>query len=302
MIKRAFQLSLIFVIFFCALFSMSANAWSAAGHMIIANIAYQHLTPTVKAKVDSMLAYMNVEDTSEHKYVYTLPSKTFMAVATWPDNIKEEDYKVFSAWHFDAKYFSADGTPVPQCNNPENVVWAINDIQSEITSKYANPYDKSRALTFLIHFVGDVHQPMHNVSRVSKEHPYGDEGGNEYPISYTEANGAVIKDLHELWDTALNLYPQHGVPYNTENLQDIQKLADDIQKDYPESYFGNQVNDLNPKDWSDNSYTIARNFAYTVPQNTVPTAAYIAAGSTDAEKRIALGGYHLANLLNKMLS
>lgn len=54
-------------------------------------------------------------------------------------------------------------------------------------------------MRLLIHYVGDIHQPMHCVSRVDKEYPAGDKGGNDFPLP----NHYSAKELHAVWDAAI---------------------------------------------------------------------------------------------------
>lgn len=65
-------------------------------------------------------------------------------------------------------------------------MWAIHECEQTLYNKKESKVDvrfgKSFMLVFLIHLVGDIHQPLHNTSRVSKEHPKGDKGGNEFKI------------------------------------------------------------------------------------------------------------------------
>lgn len=58
---------------------------------------------------------------------------------------------------------------------------------------------RSYALRLLIHYLGDVHQPLHSLARINKEFPAGDRGGNEFPLK----NHYSIKELHALWDSVI---------------------------------------------------------------------------------------------------
>jgi len=57
----------------------------------------------------------------------------------------------------------------------------------------------STAMRLLIHYVGDIHQPLHATSRVDHEHPKGDRGGNDFPIPSKEG----AKNLHSVWDSVI---------------------------------------------------------------------------------------------------
>lgn len=271
-----------------------STAWDSAGHRIVAEIAYQHLNQKAKHAVNRMVHYMAVEKNGDNQYHY------FSDIATWPDDLKTENMQMFSQWHYIDQYFSDDGTPLPT-TLPDNVVWAISQMETAVASKNINPYDQARSLAFLVHFVGDVHQPLHTVSRVTKAMPSGDQGGNLYPINYTTEDGYAINELHALWDAAVDLYSEKGFPSFPTDASQIRQLADIIQEDYSESYFGSKVKDLDPASWAKEGLRIAKKDVYQVPEGGAPSDAYLKKNSKIAEKRIALAGYRLAAILNQLL-
>ena len=77
--------------------------------------------------------------------------------------------------------FSSDGTALPAIDHT-NAVWGINHAISILNSNKSNAGDKKLALRLLIHVVGDIHQPLHAVTRVSSQLPEGDLGGNLFPL------------------------------------------------------------------------------------------------------------------------
>jgi hypothetical protein len=72
-----------------------------------------------------------------------------------------------------------------------------------ITSHYTAAEGKSIALRLLIHFMGDIHQPLHCLNRLDKNYPEGDAGGNDFPLTYHYD----VDELHALWDTVI--YENH---------------------------------------------------------------------------------------------
>ena len=67
--------------------------------------------------------------------------------------------------------------------------------------KHAKSEDegKSQALRLLIHYYGDVHQPLHIANRYTKDLPSGDRGGNDFPLKYHY----TANELHAVWDTVV---------------------------------------------------------------------------------------------------
>ena len=70
-------------------------------------------------------------------------------------------------------------------------------------SKISNEDDaKSFALRLLIHYVGDIHQPLHATSRVDSKYPKGDAGGNFFHVPQK----GDVKNLHSVWDSVVYLF------------------------------------------------------------------------------------------------
>jgi hypothetical protein len=275
-----------FVVALFFLFASPALAWDSSGHRVIAQIAYNNLTPTAKNKVDQLTELL------DQKY----PARSrFLFASTWPDQIKNDGVTAFNNWHFINYPFSVDGTATkpPQ---EENVVWAIQQSEKVLTSTKANPYEKAIFLRYLIHFVGDAHQPLHCAELYSKEFPVGDASGNLYMIK-----DVYVQNLHAFWDQGVGSFRQYGNNYPLTN-KDAGKLADKIQQAYPQSFFANQATDLNPQAWAQQSFAIAKSFVYSAPENSKPSDSYVQQGQQKVEQQLALAGYRLANLLNQIFS
>lgn len=269
------------------LFSVSAFSWDSTGHRLIAVIAYQHLTPKARAAVDR-LTYPGDE-----KYK---PPLRFLYASVWPDLLKSrDDVTAFNSWHFISSPFSPDGTPLPPLPK-ENVVWAIGQMEHVLESSKPNTHERTVALRFLLHFVGDVHQPLHASTRVTKRNPEGDRGGNFYPI-----RNRYVKNLHAYWDQGVGFFREGQKRYPLRYKQ-VKRLAAKIEADYPEASFGSKVTDLDPAHWADESFQIAKGFVYSTPERATPDQAYRQKGRAIVEQRIALAGYRLASLLNGIYS
>lgn len=121
-----------------------AHAWGSEGHQVIAIIAQAQLTPRAKAEVDRLLA---IE-----------PGETFASISTWAD---EHRNPATAPWHYinfprgDCVYNERRDCPDGRC-----VVVAIKR-QVEVLGSSAKDEKKLTALKYLVHFVGDVHQPLH---------------------------------------------------------------------------------------------------------------------------------------------
>lgn len=258
-------------------------AWNFIGHAVIAQVAYDQLTPKAKQQVNALVKVLG----REYPNV-----KSFQDVADWADTIKQDGVTEFNGWHFIDHGFSPTNMRLPYYPQ-ENVAWAIQQNQQTLATA-KNPFDQALALAFLSHFVGDIEQPMHCVTRVTASHPKGDQGGNLYPIQTSYAN-----NLHSLWDQGAGLYiydANNSVP------QQIQQLVQQIEQQYPEKSFAKALNDPNPRHWADNSFYLAKDFAYNTPAGKAPSADYITKAQRIILQQSALAGYRLAMILNKTLS
>ncbi len=265
--------------FFCP---FVAYAWNAFGHMVVASIAYQRLTPDVREKIDYLVTFLRQEYPSMN---------SFLEISYWPDAIRMQKIEAYTHWHYIDNGFSNDGTPVNLVLDTDNAVWAINTIEPVVKNSRANPYERVRFLSLLTHIVGDLHQPLHTVTYVSANTPKGDMGGNLYFIRYHDEK----INLHRLWDGGVGLLEKNPVP------EEVNAAANLIISHYPENFFGKRVNDLKPEDWVREGMDLAKTSVYNTPENQTPSPDYIEANQKLAEQQMALAGYRLAKILNQLV-
>lgn len=258
-------------------------AWNFIGHAVIAQIAYDNLTPTAKKQVDSLVI----------KFSQTYPAvNSFQKMADWADTVRGDSMNQFNSWHFVNKPFSPDGTHLPYYEY-ENVIWAISQNETSL-AQAKNPFNQALALAFLAHFIGDITQPLHCSTRVTKRYPKGDQGGNLYKIK-----SPIAKDLHDLWDQGLGLYVYS--PNQNVGAQ-INQLTHTIETKYPKAYFTNALKDDNPHHWANYSFDVAKNFAYSTPEHHEVSQDYLIKGQDLVMKQTAIAGYRLAGVLNDVFS
>lgn len=162
----------------CAFVAGDASAWSAEGHRIVAHIADASLTPAARAEVERLLAGE--------------ADPTLAGVATWADDLRETDPEIgkrSARWH----YINFDGRcgfePPRDCKNNNCIVTQTNRLYQALADRDRDPAERTRALKFLVHFVGDLHQPLH-------ASPRDDKGGNDYQVNL----GGEGSNLHRIWD------------------------------------------------------------------------------------------------------
>ena len=122
-------------------------------------------------------------------------NQPFVEAAVWPDKLFQDQNLMMFDWHFISNYHSIDGTPIDDLLphgslRPNNVTqqiinaidslrWdASNDSKSDRYGHQDPKFMKSISLRNLLHFSGDVHQPLHSSEGVSAKNKVGDQGGN----------------------------------------------------------------------------------------------------------------------------
>ena len=273
-------------------------AWGAGGHMMTTYIAYQRLNSKAKAEVNRLLAIpINPADVSRK-------SRDFVNASHWADDLRPfAEFKFAAVQHFADFPFSVDGTPVPADQpGPDNVIVAL-ERNVEVLKTSTDDNARAQALRFIIHFVGDIHQPLHCSTRVDSAHPDGDRGGNEFFVRVPDDNGRLQrKNLHSYWDGGLGRFPKTGPNFAPPPLSSIPPAVSVAVRGNPDtSPFLHLDNPTDFAGWARESSDLAQRKAYDglAPGDT-PNAAYRREGLRIARRRVAWGGYRLAALLNSI--
>lgn len=292
-------------------FTSKSYGWSQAGHILIAQIAYDQLSLDKQKKVNE-LAQIIFSELSE-KQKAQLNSKyptavVFAKVAAQPDQWNGISLgTVFLRFHAlvptnllplrdgsTATWHYID-TPFPQnrgctLSADKNVEWAITNLEIAFA---ADKLDSSKAveMVFLEHYIGDIHEPLHTITNVT-DSCAGDRGGNNFCLKQNQ-NLKCTKNLHTLWDGALG-FLQPG--------QDINNVASELEKLYPSTQFTNELNLENVDMWKNASILDDVPFIYNTPEYAEPSVIYYQNGQAIAKRQMALAGYRLGKELNALLS
>jgi hypothetical protein len=268
--------------------------WGAGGHMMVAFIAFKRLNPKAKAKANELLAIAIPTDPPIAR------STDFVNAAHWADDLRPvEAFKDFKDLHFIDNPFATDGTALPAVPTP-NIVTALQD-QVKILQTSTDKKAQAQALRFIIHFVGDIHQPLHCATRVDSGHPTGDRGGNDVLFKIPGKNGKLKPtNLHSYWDGGIGSFPPTGAHFKPPPLSTIPAAAAKATAGNPDTDPGLKLDDpFAFTAWAGESFALAKDVAYKGMKNGVkPTAAYNKASLKVARQRVAWGGYRLAALLN----
>lgn len=270
------------------------DGWWDAPHMLIAQIAHDNLPPTARKEAEDLLAYLQ-EDFPE--------SSTFITAACFPDDITSLGISGFKVWHGMLTPYSPDNYLSEQAKGciealtqDNNLISAINQSLKTLKNSAASRWEKCFLLKFLLHCVGDIHQPLHCIQLYSEQFPNGDLAGHRFTLM-----GLPYKNLHQLWDAAFGLGAKKMArPLNQEDALWIQETAQRITAAYPRHHLS-EVDNMNLADWSCESYRLAIDAAYGgIQPNAAPSSAYLLKGEQIALRQMALAGYRLANLLREI--
>ena len=275
-------------LFLCCSPLQTLKAWNAEGHMVTAQIAYNHLNPVAKARCDELIGITLTNSTPG--------TSNFVTAAVWADDFKTP--LGTSAWHFIDLPFSLDGTSTSGVVAASfDVVQAINLCITNLQSATVAQSNKAVCLRYLLHFVGDVHQPLHASTAVSAAHPTGDAGGNSFPIDTT-----TWFNLHSLWDGGGGyLFDSVGRPLSVASQNAINNKVALIEADYPYDYTANVGTIPNPMVWAQEGFNLAKTVCYVgIVTNAPPTTTYLNTAKSTTEQRMAQGGHRLADLLNTL--
>lgn len=258
-----------------ALLPMKSWAWGTIGHKTIAEVAADMLQPATKKRVNDLLG-----------------GQSMPSVSTWPDAIREKPEWSFTAWyHFEkideGKTYLENLKGLPQDEQDlGGVVMAILQAEKQFIDKNATKADKANALKFIIHFVGDIHQPLHTGRP-------DDKGGNKIPRTWL----GFKTNLHSIWDSKI-------IEHGHEDIFELSTQAsmEDVYAPYLYSKFKNlklttkQLTDVNT--WVDESLAM-RPDAYTYMDESEDDYTHRFVEAVD--ERIYVAGVRLAAMLNQIV-
>ena len=245
-----------------------AWAWGSEGHRVVAEIAEQFLEPSTARQVHELLAIEN--------------ETTLSAVSNWADQIRGQRRNT-AAWHYVNIPINASGYDAERdCPRGNCVVAKIDQFSAELRDRGASPGRRLEALKFLVHFVGDVHQPLHASDN-------GDRGGNEVRLEF---NGRQT-NLHALWDTGLLAQVVNG-----DERAYALKLAHSITPGKLKTWETGSA-----AGWANESHLVAVQVIYAeLPHSSgALPASYAAQAVPVVEQQLEKAGVRLAMVLNSVM-
>jgi nuclease S1 len=270
--------------------ALPAWAWGPQGHRTVGAIADRLLTPAAHAAVAQLLS------ADIDKFGNLSGRTTLEAVSVWADELHGTP-AARASWHYDdvpvcGNEPKARYCPDGQCNTEQ-----LKRLIGVLADAHAAPRERNEALKWVVHLVGDIHQPLHAADN-------GDRGGNSVPVALVGVRTRGRENLHRAWDNDLVRLALHA-----RNRQrpppDIDALAAEARA------LAGKVGQGSPDSWAVESNNLARNVAYryagfacnSIPQGIVLLdEAYQQEAEGIVRERVLLAGARLATLLNQTLA
>lgn len=239
-------------------------SWGAIGHQTIARVAENHLTPEAKQAVKDLLG-----------------DETLPGIASWADQVRSEPkYKSTGSYHFvnlpSGLSYNDFSNGVKSLKN-DNLYSALLRYEKILSDPSRSTEERAEALKFVVHLVGDAHQPMH-VSRAE------DKGGNTIQVQF-DGRGT---NLHALWDSRL-------IDHQGLSSSQIAKAWDNATPVQIKEWQAAPVTK-----WLYESYQISTELYAEVEKENRLTEDYYTKHIPEIQLRIEQGGIRLAGVLNEI--
>jgi hypothetical protein len=297
----------------CAVLSASALAWGDKGHQVVALVAWEHMSPKAREAVTALLANDPEPYTMRDG---KMTNASFDRQATWADYYRDsqrgpgvtpDDIHSYY-WHFaDIEIHGGSleqacygfkplppGEAASDGPDPDCAVNKIDQFIAELSSPSTKADEKRLAVKYLLHYVGDIHQPLHAADDV-------DHGGNGKRAT---VNGGTPQPLHHHWDVTFvdALAAKPGKP-NPSPQDVVAALKTPTAKQVAQ-----WQHDLNPRRWALESYALARRDAYgelPAPSTSAGgpvyklSKAYATQATKDVSTQLVKAGVRLAGVFNQ---
>ena len=249
-------------------------AWGREGHRLTALVAEQFLTAATKAQIAELLHGESLAD-----------------VAPWADDYRTEHAET-APWHYvdipgtASTYDRNRDCPAPVADPKSKWHDCVTDrvlyFESQLADTTLSPKDRGNALKFLVHFIGDLHQPFHAIG--------DDRGGNGVKVTFLGSTqcGTGPCNLHAVWDSSL---------LESKGLNEKKYLAallEEIKTNKWERYAGGE-----PVAWTNASHHYA--VLAQAPNGAMLMRDYLGEESKIVDAELAIGGLRLATVLNRIL-
>lgn len=244
--------------------AVPANAWGAPGHRIVAMIAARHLTQQARQRITQLLG----------------PNVSLASVANYADAVRNRYPETYNFHFVDIPKNDTSYQPSEDCKpDPEKgdcVIAALDRFRQQVMDSQESLPRRRFALKFIVHLVGDMHQPLHCADN-------NDLGGGTLKVKWFGSNTS----LHKVWDRFIIEEAQLTEEEFTDAL-DSNLTQSEIQAMQQGTII----------QWAIESHTLAREFAYAIPGDKELDQEYYDRNAPIVDRQLLRGGLRLAKVLN----
>jgi hypothetical protein len=261
-------------------------AWGGFGHRTTGEVALANVRPETRAAIERLLKYEKQLGTPE------CPLRTLEDATVWPDCVRRTRWRwgYTAAWHYRTTPICEEYRPFANCSGGNCVTAQIERNQRLLADESLPAPIRLEALAFMVHFVGDIHMPLHSGDK-------DDRGGNARVTDY-----GIVPDLnlHWIWDGALAERAITSAQDGTDGGPIVRRYSAEERAEYA----GGE-----PADWGRESWQTARDFIYPtafdrppcdgdLPDETALTQEDIVRAIPIAQRRIRQAGLRMADMLD----
>ena len=304
----------LFLVVLNFVFVSSVSAWDDTGHKVSAYIAWRQMTPEVRAKAVKLLlsapedSHLSVYYASGSRSTAAKELELFMIASTWSDIVRNRDFKVRfekyhqGTWHYaDIFWKQINGkAEIMENRSDGQAIAKLYDFEKNLKDNSVSDAEKAINLAWFLHVGGDLHNPLHNASRITETEPKGDQGGNLFLLSPADAAAENRINLHYYWDSILG----RNIPRQNDACDSdyIPSIADKIIKKHPFSQMKNRLKPGDFKEWNNEQFKLLNQTVYLdeLKRGELPSKKYQNRAFATGQEQIALAGYRLGEMLNRI--
>jgi len=312
--SKKYIVILLLVVFINLISVSSLPAWDDTGHKVSAYIAWRQMSPAAKTKAVKLL--LAAPEDSHLSVYYPAGSRSkeakelelFMVASTWSDIIRSRDFKVRyekynqGPWHYADIFWKQTGGKAEMTGNRSEglAIAKLYDFEKNLKDVSVSDADKAVNLAWFLHVAGDVHNPLHNASRITDVEPKGDSGGNLFLLSPADAVGENRVNLHSYWDSIL----RRNAPRENDDCDGeyIARMAEKIMKKHSSAAMKERLKLGDYREWNAEGFRFLNETVYdeTLKRGELPAKKYQNRAVAVGEEQIALAGYRMAETLNRI--
>ncbi|MXP44164.1 S1/P1 nuclease [Allopontixanthobacter sediminis] len=265
-----------------AFIAVPAAAWGEFGHRTTADVALANVKPETRAAIARLLSYERQIGTPD------CALRSLQDAAVWPDCVRREGWRwgFTAAWHYRTAPICEPYNARSNCSGGNCVTGQIERNQRILADESLPPNVRLEALTFLVHFIGDVHMPLHSGDK-------DDRGGNDRVTEYGIVPGL---NLHSIWDSTLAERAITSARPSLIRRYDAAERA--------------EIGGGDPAEWGRESWQLARDFVYPgafdqdvcagdLPKEAALSQEGIVAAIPISQRRIIQAGVRMAAMLDE---